>query len=207
MYIESLRERHISTQVADLILDGDDGVRMFVDGMTSIGLGHITKRFIRCLSGNELVEEGNDRTTTGKSHGKKKKHGGVSRGGKKPARAVITGVKRTSSTHHQPTSQRGKQPARKKRTRSNWESIETRNSGDDTSSASTSDDNSSAAAHSDSDHQPAGAPEAGVTNEAQAVRDSVNAHEVLKFIGRDCRALERGYSTLLRSLNPTTRSR
>ena len=46
-----------------------------------------------------------------------------------------------------------------------------------------------------------GVPEARLTNEAQAVRDALSDHETVKFIGRDCRALEKGYHVLLNALN------
>ena len=37
---------------------------------------------------------------------------------------------------------------------------------------------------------------------AQAVLDALNDHSSVKFIGRDCRALEAGYALLLENLNP-----
>ena len=44
------------------------------------------------------------------------------------------------------------------------------------------------------------------TNLAQAVRIAFHDHEVIKFIGRDCRTLEKFYEILVRALIPAKRN-
>lgn len=164
---------------------------MFIDGMTRIGLGHITKRFVRCLSGNN--DDGDPESTSSGVGGIGRKRHGSTRGGRGRSKRAPSAGKQNRTVGNGKSKKR---PRKKKKT-TTWESALV-----DSSHTTTDDDDSIEL--SGSDHLPVGALESGVSNEAQAVRDSVNAHEVLKFIGRDCRALEHGYKKLLQSLNPTS---
>ena len=177
--------RPIIERVTSLMELGMPGVEWFLTGMDLIGLSHLGKRFLQKYTDAldkykpapveacevEVDEEG---AADGGGSGRGRGRGG--RGGRRGGRGGGRG--------------RGSRGGRGGRS-----AINRRRGGRGQELGGRRGENSIPASGSSA------TVSVDQNNEIQAVRDAMRESSVVKFIGRDCRALEAGYPILLRCLN------